>query len=477
MTLQPFYPATAAGGSPYLYEPSGQSSGVKDTATINSIIQNGQQVQLVGGIYYINSTLQPDTYGGIMGIGQGTRLQAVGSISGDMINLLHPATTAFVNLGSFMLIPNVGALNGIRFDNTGFTPVGSYVIYDPLHTLDNIFVKGAGGDAYHFDNNARGISIQRCQQYFAGGYGFYGGPGASAGGAGMTDCRFTACTSGPSGNHGFMLAAGSSDNTFTGSKAFYSGYNEATAAWGTTQCGFEVQGDWNVFAACNAQQAALHGFDLNNCSYVAVGVNDADTNNAGNPGTGAGVAVNLNTAQYCAISGNVGSNNSSDPPGNQLYGVQVAGNCTGTTINGNPVSGAVDYYNYVSGYGSQLIGYNNVGLNSAVLFQSPSVTYSEDGTVQALSTASTIANSVSTTGSNFGIYPVSSTVAVTGLILQAPDNGGGTTVTIVNTTGFALTFAAKATSNVADGVLDVIPAYAARTFIYDSVTSLWYRAA
>src|SRR6202453_54768 len=106
MTLQPFYPATAAGGSPYLYEPSGQSSGVKDTATINSIIQNGQQVQLVGGIYYINSTLQPDTYGGIMGIGQGTRLQAVGSISGDMINLLHPATTAFVNLGSFMLIPN-----------------------------------------------------------------------------------------------------------------------------------------------------------------------------------------------------------------------------------------------------------------------------------------------------------------------------------------------------------------------------------
>jgi hypothetical protein len=49
-------------------------------------------------------------------------------------------------------------------------------------------------------------------------------------------------------------------------------------------------------------------------------------------------------------------------------------------------------------------------------------------------------------------------------------------VTVINESAFALTFAASGTSHVADGVSDVIPALAARTFTYDGNTSLWYRS-
>lgn len=71
---------------------------------------------------------------------------------------------------------------------------------------------------------------------------------------------------------------------------------------------------------------------------------------------------------------------------------------------------------------------------------------------------------------------VSSAGAVTGLIITL---GGfdGQKLTVVNTTAFTLTFAAAATSHVADGVSDVIPALTAREFTYSINTSLWYRSA
>jgi hypothetical protein len=47
-------------------------------------------------------------------------------------------------------------------------------------------------------------------------------------------------------------------------------------------------------------------------------------------------------------------------------------------------------------------------------------------------------------------------------------------VTVINTGGFSLTFAASG-SNVADGSSDVILTVTARSFVWDSVTSLWYR--
>lgn len=65
--------------------------------------------------------------------------------------------------------------------------------------------------------------------------------------------------------------------------------------------------------------------------------------------------------------------------------------------------------------------------------------------------------------------------AVTGVIL-AVGTTGGQMCTVINESVAAntVTFAAAGTSNVADGVASVIAGLTARTFCWDSVTSLWY---
>jgi hypothetical protein len=471
MTLQPFYPA-AASGSPYLYEPSGQTSGVRDTATINSIIQNGQQAQLVGGTYYLNAELLADSYGSIMGIGGGTILQAVSGDSPAMFGLLHPATTKQVLVANVTFQCNQ-VTAGIVLDNTGFVPATSFVPYDPLHVLDNVFVLAALGDAFHFDNNQRELRCRGCKQYFASGYGFYLGNGPAASGTGCTDSHFSDCTSGQSGNHGFFIGTGSGNNMFTGDKTFFSGFLESTGLWDTTSNGWEVQGNFNAFAGCWAQQAALHGWDFNGCTGITAAAIGADTCNAGGAG---GVAVNTSGVTNSSIGLAAGGNNGGLSPGNQLYGTQVAGTQTGLSLYGNSARGSDGQFNYLSGYGYQLIESDQVSLNSVGLFQSPSQILYENSAAQALVNAATISTQSATLGANYALLPVSSTLAVTGLILQ-PSTLGTQQVTVLNTTGFTLTFAAAGTSHVADGVTDVIPANTARTFTWDAITSLWYRTA
>ncbi len=71
---------------------------------------------------------------------------------------------------------------------------------------------------------------------------------------------------------------------------------------------------------------------------------------------------------------------------------------------------------------------------------------------------------------------VTAAANVTGILLQAPSFVPGNTtyqVTVINESAFTVTFAATG-SNVADGASDVIPATAARDFVWDSATNLWY---
>lgn len=90
----------------------------------------------------------------------------------------------------------------------------------------------------------------------------------------------------------------------------------------------------------------------------------------------------------------------------------------------------------------------------------------------ALSNGSTI--SFASPGQS--VVPCSATGNVTGLILTAA-TVGGQTLWVINESSFTLTFAASGTSNVADGVSDVIAATTARQFVWDANTSLWYRVA
>ena len=74
------------------------------------------------------------------------------------------------------------------------------------------------------------------------------------------------------------------------------------------------------------------------------------------------------------------------------------------------------------------------------------------------------------------VQRVAPTAAVTGVILQA-GTVAGQRCTVVNESAFSVTFAAAGTSGVADGTSDVIAATTARSFVWDSGTSLWYRVA
>jgi hypothetical protein len=465
----PFQPAASSGSGAVLVKPSGTN----DTAAINAVIGAGQMVSLVSGGAYNVGNLVAASYGGIYG--NNAIMTALPGTTGYIFALKTPATTKQVVIRDLTINCNQ-VCGGIQLDNTGFTPIIQFTPYDPMHTLDNILVLAALGDAYHFDNNAREIRVENCKQYFASGYGFYRGPGAASNGAGCTDSHFTDCTSGPSGNHGWYEASGSGNNMHVSSKGFFSGFSEAAGTWGTTENAFEILSTNSVYDACSAQQAALHGFDLNNAAQVSVSNCEADTNSAG-AGVTTGVGVNVNASANCTVAHVVGSNNGSISPGAQAYGIQVAGNITGTTIYGNTVTGPDGPFNYVSGFGDQLISAEVTSLNGVTLLQEPAPNLYEYGTVQALVTGSTIDNGATTIGTNYALYPVSSTAAVTGLILQVPANGDGTQITVINTTAFTLTFAAAATSHVADGVSDVIPALSSRTFTYYGTAALWYRTA
>jgi hypothetical protein len=99
----------------------------------------------------------------------------------------------------------------------------------------------------------------------------------------------------------------------------------------------------------------------------------------------------------------------------------------------------------------------------------------QTGTVTTLSTGNTI--TVGTSGGNQSLR-VTAGAAVTGIIIAAGTKSGQE-LTVIHEGAAAntITFAASGTSNVADGTSDVITGPSARTFIWDSVTALWYKMA
>ena len=294
----------------------------------------GAVVRVPYGTYMI-SNLLIDSYVTLQGDGPATVLQGKSGSSGYMIALKTPATTKQITVRNLTLKPNTGSLGGIQIDNTGYGTAS-----DPLHTLDQILILNAGGDAYHFGANARGMEILNCMQYTAGGYGFYIDVGA-------TDNNFTDCFSGPSVNHGFYVLGW--NNMFSGCKAFFAGYTAGVP--GTTGCGFEIGANAsnNTFANCSAQSNALHGFDLQGAVHCTIAGCEADSNSTGGAIGGAG--VNMNGATYCTVTGVTGANTS----GTQVYGLQIAGTQTDTWVTFSTVTGTGGNFNYVSGSGTTLM--------------------------------------------------------------------------------------------------------------------------
>lgn len=433
--------------------PSGDNSGITDTKNIQQAIRTGQQLN--EGTYYVNATLLLDTGQVFAGSGIGTVINAVSGFSGaSMVALKTPASSNQVTVRDMTLVPNTGTVGGVYLDNTGYST-------DSRHILRNVYVNTPQGDGFRFGAVIRSMTVIGCQVYGGEAYGFNIG-------VGTTDNFFIGCVSGPTKNHGFYVNDG--NNHFSACKAFFSGFDTNLSAWGTTQAGFYLNGvSRTILTGCTAEQAALNGFDLQSCSFVAMTGCCANNNSAGALVT-TGVGINLNANLNCIISSNSGNNNGGISPGTQLWGYQAAGTQNNTLILGNTVTGASGLFNYVSGGGYVIMDTNSVQLGGVAQFTSPAPQLTA-GSVQPLSNNSTITL-------NFpysGVLPVSETGNVTGIILAA--GVSGLTVTIVNRSAFTITFAASGTSHVADGASDVIPALTARTFTYDSGTSLWYRVA
>lgn len=89
--------------------------------------------------------------------------------------------------------------------------------------------------------------------------------------------------------------------------------------------------------------------------------------------------------------------------------------------------------------------------------------------------AATIANGGAIDPTGLGLARVTTTGAVTGVILVA-GLYSGQLVTVVNESTNSITFAAAATSHVADGVSCVIAPLTQKVFVWDSGTSLWYHS-
>jgi hypothetical protein len=97
---------------------------------------------------------------------------------------------------------------------------------------------------------------------------------------------------------------------------------------------------------------------------------------------------------------------------------------------------------------------------------------------QSASTQTISANGTTLTVSGTSVIRVTSSAVRTGLILPA-GTYAGQRLTVIHEGAAAntLTCAASGTSHVADRVSDVIAGLTSRSFVWDSGTSLWYRAA
>lgn len=331
------------------YNAKGDGSTDDTTAiqnALNAAATAGGGIVYLPAATYVISNVAIDTNVVLCGAGWSSILLAKGGTTGYLITLKHPTTSRQVTIRDLSLQSPFGSSAAhILLDNTGWAGGNPY---DNMHRVINVFSFTSGGDAFHFGANTRALVVDKCSQYQAAGTGFYFETSC-------TDSYVSNCNSGPSGSHGFYMAGW--NNMVVNCKTFWAGYNVENSTWDTTKNGYEVRGQHNTFNGCQAQQSSNHGFNLNGnssvttpdqaqCSYTNVSGCEFDANATG---SSTGVAINIDTAVYCTVSNNVGSANSgssSGPgPGNQVYGIQTSGTCTGTRITGNAIVGTSSSYN------------------------------------------------------------------------------------------------------------------------------------
>ena len=123
--------------------------------------------------------------------------------------------------------------------------------------------------------------------------------------------------------------------------------------------------------------------------------------------------------------------------------------------------------NEITASDGSLVFFNVDTLSKVISFNNAIVAYGQSATAPSIGNGGTI------TTAGLSVSRVTTAGAVTSVILQA-GTASGQEVTVINESGNSITMATAGTSNVADGVSDVIAANNARTFVFDTGTNLWY---
>lgn len=420
--------------------PSGDTTGVKDSAAITAAISRlpakGGTVTLnPSGTWYLNAGGISVTQAGIWINAPGTYISGVGT--GDLIRMQSTDSTFAIVGGGVVGFPT--------FDGTNMG-AGSCPVHlgDFLQAQVEAYVQnftGTGSIGVHFDN-ANLWTEQILARIYA-----------------------SNCT-----QHVVFDVSGALTSTQSYGRADVQVYvNQSNAAYD----GLVVQNGAEIYDGAIALRGNFIGSSsaLTSCALRITG-----TVPAGHPGAGNPARVTdcrLDFGLECGSGAHTpttiirGSNSNGIF---QCYGIMdfggqsSAANFTAAATIGIifPFNGAVFGDAVLSGASAYPIG---------VTWGAPASIYFGDFTTAT----------VPTTGSTIATFPVKGVFRVnpagniTGVILGA-GNFDGQVAYLLNESAFTITFAASGTSHVADGASDVIAAKTGATFVYDGAdTALWYR--
>lgn len=455
---------SGSGGTDWLnvksspYNAAGNGS-TNDTTAVQSALTaagtaGGGVVYLPLGTYLVGNLTVPSNVT-IQGDGPNASVfKAAPGTSGAIIALASASTTRYVNLRDFGINCNsVSGCGGISIVNTGLSAATP-----GFHRLYNLIVSnaGSGADSYFFNNQIEAF-VAFCLSVAPGRYGYNIASGA-------TDSRFVCCTSAASGSDGFFVQG--FNLLFTACKVYYAGNSGSF----TTGAGFHVLGtaSRNSFTCCEAQDCANNGWYFDSGTGASTNISmSACIIDSCNAAAGSGAlasGINTNSLTVSSITG-CSIFNRGGGAGTMPNPISVAGTQTQLfmAFNDNGCTGGL---NYVSGGGYMYVGQDITDFSGSSDFKVGSYQLAA-ASPQGMSNGSTVSPGVGN-----GMYPLTTSGAVTGAIIAA-GTITGQRITLVNESANSITFAASGTSNVADGVSDVIAANTGASYTWSG--SLWYR--
>jgi Right handed beta helix region len=250
--------AEQAAASPVVtLDPSGDTAGATDAASINNALSTSLAVYLAPGQWYIDAPVTPSSGTSLFGLGTSPAIPA-GTISGAVINVVSGFSgSAAINLSGVQEVAvrdlavqgasGPSGVDGILLSGTTTDVRLEDLLIDSVTGI-GIATSATGGNTVH----ARNVSVRQ-----AGGSGFN---------CQVTDSTWTDCLALGCGAQGFFIGGASANSKWTGCRAEWSTYN-----------GFYVTGGW-------PDGNGSGGIEIANCSTDRNGQNglsvDASSGNS-----------------------------------------------------------------------------------------------------------------------------------------------------------------------------------------------------